>query len=66
MRQLYINDPICPICGISLEDIDVYSEDIDDDTIIRTIDAECPECHRAYMYDKYYSYAGYRELREDD
>ena len=58
--------PVCPYCKTDLEETDMYDEECDMDTIIEKVKAECPNCHKEFTYNEYYTYSGYDELQEDN
>lgn len=60
------NEPVCPYCKTDLEITDTYDEEIDIDTIIEKVKAECPNCHKNFTYNEYYTYSGYDTLQEDN
>lgn len=58
--------PVCPYCKTDLEVTDTYDEEIDIDTVIERVQAECPNCHKEFTYNEYYTYSGFDELQEDN
>ena len=59
-------EPVCPHCKTTLEVTNTYDEEFDNDTIIEMVKAECPNCHKEFTYNEYYTYSGYDELQEDN
>jgi endogenous inhibitor of DNA gyrase (YacG/DUF329 family) len=48
----------CPMCGIDLEEDDCYDTAFYDDSAVRYVVGNCPNCGTAYQWTEHYNYAG--------
>lgn len=51
-----IYEPVCPICGCSLNEIDCFDTSFDFDEVVRYCVGECPACEKEFQYKELFRF----------